>query len=373
MTVVTTVLPAQPATGFEAQREHGQDLVSVNHLALRVDRQAPVGVAVVRDTGVGAVLDHGGRQGLQMRGATVGVDVLPVGLGTDRDHVGPCTPQQHRGQFRGGTVRAVNNDAHARQRRGISPGGHRLSAPAGLPRPPGSLGLLGFLDLRRVSAGLGGKQVSKVALALPAGVTNPAKAAGGRACLEPARLGQPRLDLVFSGVRQLEATPCEQLDPVVRGRVVAGRQHDAKVGAEFGGEVGDPGVGITPKRSTSTPAPARPATTAASRKSPEARGSRPTTATRREPIGLRASTRSTSACLLQQPSGRGGEVHGQLASQILACDTPNAIRPKEPAHETLPHGRRALLAGNVRVPVGVSAWSTAAPSGPSSARTSCAP
>src|SRR5215467_9463239 len=38
---------------------------------------------------------------------------------------------------------------------------------------------------------------------------------------------------------------------------------------------------MTPRRSTSTPAPARPATTAASRNSPEARGSRPTTATSR--------------------------------------------------------------------------------------------
>ena len=43
------------------------------------------------------------------------------------------------------------------------------------------------------------------------------------------------------------------------------------------------GVGITPSRSTSTPDPARPATTAASRNSPEARGSRPTTASGRRP------------------------------------------------------------------------------------------
>ena len=40
------------------------------------------------------------------------------------------------------------------------------------------------------------------------------------------------------------------------------------------------GVGMTPTSSTSTPALASPATTAAARNSPEARGSRPTTATR---------------------------------------------------------------------------------------------
>ena len=42
-----------------------------------------------------------------------------------------------------------------------------------------------------------------------------------------------------------------------------------------------PGVGMMPSLSTSTPAPARPATTAASRNSPEALGSRPTRASGR--------------------------------------------------------------------------------------------
>src|SRR5215467_1047044 len=55
-----------------------------------------------------------------------------------------------------------------------------------------------------------------------------------------------------------------------------------------------PGVGITPSRSTSTPAAARPATTAASRNSPEARGSRPTTATSRPPRGPAAARMSCS-------------------------------------------------------------------------------
>ena len=51
-----------------------------------------------------------------------------------------------------------------------------------------------------------------------------------------------------------------------------------------------PGVGMTPSLSTSTPALASPATTAASRNSPEARGSRPTTATGRAPCPASPST-----------------------------------------------------------------------------------
>src|SRR5690349_6032078 len=61
------------------------------------------------------------------------------------------------------------------------------------------------------------------------------------------------------------------------------------------------GVGSTPTRSTSTPALARPATTAASRNSPDARGSRPTTAVGRWPWNVPASA-STCAAATDRPS-----------------------------------------------------------------------
>ncbi len=56
-----------------------------------------------------------------------------------------------------------------------------------------------------------------------------------------------------------------------------------------------PGVGSTPSRSTSTPADARPATTAASRNSPEMRVSRPTTARGRCPSKAPASPSTWAA------------------------------------------------------------------------------
>jgi len=76
----------------------------------------------------------------------------------------------------------------------------------------------------------------------------------------------------------------KKLDPVVGGRVVAGRDDHAEGRVQRPGQ-GRPrrGVGMTPSLSTSTPALASPATTAASRNSPEARGSRPTTATGARP------------------------------------------------------------------------------------------
>ena len=40
---------AQRAATAHGEREHGQDLVAVDELAVGVDRQAPVGVAVVGD------------------------------------------------------------------------------------------------------------------------------------------------------------------------------------------------------------------------------------------------------------------------------------------------------------------------------------
>src|SRR6478672_7675598 len=56
-----------------------------------------------------------------------------------------------------------------------------------------------------------------------------------------------------------------------------------------------PGVGITPRSTTSMPAEARPAATAASRKWPEMRGSRPTTAKGRCPSNWPASASTRAA------------------------------------------------------------------------------
>ena len=53
-----------------------------------VDREAAVGVAVVRDAEVGAVLDDGGAQRVEVGRAAAVVDVETVRLGVDRDDLG---------------------------------------------------------------------------------------------------------------------------------------------------------------------------------------------------------------------------------------------------------------------------------------------
>ena len=220
--MATTVSPAS-RPGLELQGQDGQDLVTVDDLAGGVHRQAAVGVTVVRDPGVSPVLGHRRRQGLQVRRTTVGVDVLAVRLGADRDHLGSGPPQQLGCQRRGSAVRTVHHHAQPGQRRGAMRPGRCHACGAQAP-----------------CAGLGGQQVSQVTLALAGRVTDPAKAAGGRPP-GPAGEGHPRLDLVFRGVGQLEPAPGEQLDPVVGGRVVAGREHHPEVGPERCRQVGDAG------------------------------------------------------------------------------------------------------------------------------------
>ena len=65
-----------------------EDLVSVDDLAGVVDREAPVGVPVEREADVGAVLEDGLLQDLDVGRAAAVVDVGAVGLGTDRHHLG---------------------------------------------------------------------------------------------------------------------------------------------------------------------------------------------------------------------------------------------------------------------------------------------
>ena len=55
----------QHALVAQREREHGEDLVAVDDVALVVDGQAPVGVAVEAEAGVGAVLDDRLLQGLR--------------------------------------------------------------------------------------------------------------------------------------------------------------------------------------------------------------------------------------------------------------------------------------------------------------------
>ena len=51
-------------------------------------------------------------------------------------------------------------------------------------------------------------------------------------------LAEHRLDLVFLGVGQLESAACEELDAVIRHRIVGGGDHRAHLHVEHAGQVG---------------------------------------------------------------------------------------------------------------------------------------
>ena len=85
----------EPAGLGHPERQDREELVAVDVVALVVDGQAAVGVAVEGDAGVGAVLDDGRLQRAEVGGAAAVVDVEAVGLGADHDDLGAGRPQRH--------------------------------------------------------------------------------------------------------------------------------------------------------------------------------------------------------------------------------------------------------------------------------------
>ncbi len=70
------------------EREDRHDLVAVDDAAEVVDGEAAVGVAVVGDAEVGAVVHDRGREGLEVGRADAVVDVEAVGVGADHGDAG---------------------------------------------------------------------------------------------------------------------------------------------------------------------------------------------------------------------------------------------------------------------------------------------
>ena len=90
-------------------------------LPSRVDREAAVGVAVVGDADVGAVLEHGVRQRVEVRRADAVVDVEAVGVGADHGDLRAGVAERLGRDAGCRAVRAVEHDVQAveavRQRR----------------------------------------------------------------------------------------------------------------------------------------------------------------------------------------------------------------------------------------------------------------
>jgi len=160
-----------------------------------VDREAAVRVAVVSDAQVGAVFQHGGLERTEVGGAHAVVDVQAVRVGADDHDVRAGILEEFGGTTAGGPVRAVEHDLEA------------------------------FQALRG-----DGPQVEDVAV-LGVGEATDASDAGRLGTFEAElHLG---LDRVFDLIRELVAAAGEELDAVVRRRVVGGGDHDAEVGFQI--------------------------------------------------------------------------------------------------------------------------------------------
>ena len=68
--------------------EDREDVIAVDHVAEAIDREAAIGIAVVRDARIGAVLLDRRDEILEMRASAVLVDVVAIGRVMDRDHRG---------------------------------------------------------------------------------------------------------------------------------------------------------------------------------------------------------------------------------------------------------------------------------------------
>ena len=103
----------EPAVLHPALRDHGEQLVAVDQVALLVDDHDAVGVAVERDADVGAHLAHLAGERLGRGRAAILVDVEAVRLDAEREHLGAELPQRRGRDAVGGAVGAVDHDAHA--------------------------------------------------------------------------------------------------------------------------------------------------------------------------------------------------------------------------------------------------------------------
>ena len=312
----------EPAGFVEAEREDGQDLVAVDHLRRR--RRRPGSDRRRRRARCPTSAPWRPPRPTARRGDVEPqpvVDVQAVGVGADRDDVRAGPPSASGAICVGGAVRAVDHDPQpgSGSRRGRR---HRAGARVAAPRRPGGPGSARARPGHRspgrtLGAGRAAASAAEI-LCLDRRPRRRRAASGRRA---------PKNLMPLSGVGLWLA---ESITPN-RPRARAVRYATA-------------GVGMTPSRSTSTPAPASPATTAASRNSPEARGSRPTRASGRRPAALGGGERRQRSP--RRVRRRDRQVRWRVARQVRVRDPANAIRAEQPAH------RRANLRWSSQVTPG---------------------
>ena len=189
---------AQAVLRVPGGSDHRQDLVAIDRLARLIHQHQPVGIAIQRDAEIGAPFPHRGRQQLRRGGANALVDVEPIRLNAQLDHLG-AQFEQHGGRHAiGGAMRAIDDDAQLFQ---------CLPAREAL--------------LRRLDIAASG-------IAKAAGAAEIARADQRRRGIA----GHQRLDIRLLGIGELEPVRAEQLDAIILVLVMAGAEHNAEIRAQ---------------------------------------------------------------------------------------------------------------------------------------------
>ena len=271
------------------QRADRQDHVAVDDLAVGGHGQAAVGVAVVGDPEVGALLPHHLGERREVGGSDAVVDVPAVGVAADRVH-GRAGPAIDVGAGEGGrAVGAVDDQPEAGQR---------------------------LVD--------GGEDVARVVLRRVGQVADAADVRAGGAVVGRGAADDRALDRRLERVGQLVPAAAEQLDAVVGHRVVAGGDHDAEVRVVQAGEVGQ-------RRGRDDPGAQH--LGAGAGQPGDDRG------LQHLPAGARvtADDRDGTACpVAVGEHGGGGTRHrqGQLRREVGVGPTPDAVGPEQATQRT---------------------------------------
>ena len=91
----------------------GHDVVAVNLVAMLVDEDAPVGIAIEGDAEIGTMFDDSLRNHLRAGRPAAGVDVRAIRLDPIGKNLGAQFFQNRRGNPVGGSVGAIEDDFQA--------------------------------------------------------------------------------------------------------------------------------------------------------------------------------------------------------------------------------------------------------------------
>ena len=287
------------------QRKDRQDLVAIDDVAVGIDGKAPVSIAVVGDADVSSVLEHSGDEIVQVRASTALVDVQAVRRGMDCHHVGTGSAHRLGGHSRRRAIGAVDHDGQSLEGR------------------PHDVEHMIEVVLR--------------------GRRQRADTAHSSAQWAIPWFMKPGLDGVLDGIRQLESMGVEELDAVVRHRVVRGRQHHAETRSVTLREIGD---GRSGKHAGEEYVDSRAGEACHDRGFEEF-----ATRARIAPDDGRGSAAvyRQRPCVAQHVGRRSGEGQGKLGGEVAVGESPHAIGAKEATAHGAP----------------ISACCTEAPCGPS--------